>query len=54
MRVAYEHMVAETDAVMAAFAHDNLDLATDYRMDGLVLDIVPHHGLTLDLTSYLW
>ena len=33
--------MAETDAVLAAFSHDNIALGTNYRLHALTLDYVP-------------
>lgn len=40
-RVTYGYSVAETEAVLAAFSHDNLSLATNYELQSLTLDFVP-------------
>jgi hypothetical protein len=40
-RVTYGYSVAETDAVLAAFSHDNIALGTNYRLHALTLDYVP-------------
>lgn len=40
-RVTYGYWVAETDAVLAAFSHDNIALGTNYRLHALTLDYVP-------------
>lgn len=37
-RLGYGYQQAETDAVFAAFSHDNLGLATNYRLHSLTLD----------------
>lgn len=44
-KVGYSYMVAETDAVLAAFSHDNIDLGTNYLLHGLSVD----HALTDDI-----
>jgi hypothetical protein len=40
-RVTYGYSVAETDAVLAAFSHDNTGIATNYKLHALTLDYVP-------------
>lgn len=40
-RVTYGYSVAETDAVLAAFSHDNIALGTNYRLHALTFDYVP-------------
>lgn len=37
-RLTYGFQQAQTDAVFAAFSHDNLGLATNYRLNSLTLD----------------
>ena len=44
-KLGYSYMAAETDAVLAAFSHDNIDLATNYLLHGLSVD----HALTDDI-----
>lgn len=39
--MTYGYSVAETDAVLAAFSHDNIALGTNYRLHALTLDYVP-------------
>ena len=50
-RVTYGYSVAETDAVLAAFSHDNIGLGTNYRLHALTLDHVP---LPKTLISAIW
>ena len=50
-RIAYGYSVAETDAVLAAFSHDNIGLGTNYRLHALTLDHVP---LPKMLISAIW
>lgn len=50
-RITYGYSVAETDAVLAAFSHDNIGLGTDYRLHALTLDHVP---LPKMLISAIW
>ena len=40
-RIAYGHAVAEVDSVLAAFSHDNLSIATNYRLHSLTFDYTP-------------
>lgn len=51
-RLAYNYSEVEVDAVLAAFSHDNIDLATNYRLHGLGLSYVPVSNLQLDLLWY--
>lgn len=37
-RVTYGYSVAETDAVLAAFSHDNIGIGTNYRLHALTFD----------------
>lgn len=53
-RFSYGYSWAETDAVLAAFSHDNTTLATNYRQHTLNLDYVPWDKLLLNLTWYLY
>lgn len=50
-RLTYGYSVAETDAVFAAFSHDNLGIATNYRLHALTLDYVP---LPKTLLTAIW
>jgi hypothetical protein len=50
-RVTYGYSVAETESVLAAFSHDNLALATDYRLHALTFDYVP---MPKTLLSAIW
>lgn len=40
-RFTYGYSMAQTDAVLAAFSHDNIGIATNYRLHGLTVDYVP-------------
>jgi len=40
-RLTYGYSVAQTDAVLAAFSHDNIGIATNYRLHALTVDYVP-------------
>lgn len=40
-RFTYGYWMAQTDAVLAAFSHDNIGLATNYRLHSLTVDYVP-------------
>ncbi len=49
-RVAAGYATTETDAVLAAFSHDNIDLATNYRQVTLGLDHAIARNLILNAT----
>jgi hypothetical protein len=51
LKVTYGYSVAETDAVLAAFSHDNASIATNYDLHSLVLDYVP---MEKTLLSAIW
>lgn len=40
-RITYGYSEAQTDAVFAAFSHDNIAIATNYRLHALTIDYVP-------------
>jgi len=40
-RFTYGYSMAQTDAVLAAFSHDNIGIGTNYRLHGLTVDYVP-------------
>jgi len=40
-RFTYGYSAAQTDAVFAAFSHDNIGIATNYKLHALTLDYVP-------------
>ncbi|MFO1400005.1 MAG: putative porin [Steroidobacteraceae bacterium] len=50
-RITYGYSVAEVDAVLAAFSHDNIGLGTNYRMHALAVDYVP---VPRTLLSAIW
>lgn len=50
-RVTYGYSVAQTESVLAAFSHDNIALATDYRLHALTFDYVP---MPKTLLSAIW
>ncbi len=50
-RVSYGHAMAEVDAVLTAFSHDNIGLGSNYRMHAFGVDYVPWPKTTL---SALW
>jgi hypothetical protein len=50
-RITYGYSVAETDAVLAAFSHDNIGIGTNYRLHALTLDYVP---LPKTMISAIW
>jgi hypothetical protein len=39
--VTYGYSVAETDAVLGAFSHDNIGIGTNYELHALTVDYVP-------------
>jgi hypothetical protein len=51
-RVSYGYWVAETDAVLAAFSHDNTSIATNYDLHSLVVDYVPMEKTLLSAYWY--
>ena len=51
-RFTYGYAEAETDAVLAAFSHDNTNLATNYMQHTLAIDFVLKHNLVLNATYY--
>lgn len=51
-RLAYNYSEVETDAVFTAFSHDNIDLASNYRLHGVGLSHIPAPNLQLDLLWY--
>lgn len=51
-RFNYGYAQVETDAVLAAFSHDNTNLATNYLQHTLAVDFVPRSHLTLNATYY--
>ncbi len=53
-RVHYSYSEAETDAVLAAFSHDNTTLATNYVLHTVAVDYVPLRNTALNLTWYVY
>lgn len=51
-RFGYGYSRAEVDAVLAAFSHDNIDIATNYLLHSLSVDYVPRANTLLNLTWY--
>ncbi|MGE4303951.1 MAG: putative porin [Novosphingobium sp.] len=51
-RASYVYSQAETDAVFAAFSHDNIAFSTNYSLHSLSLDHVLSPGTTLNATWY--
>jgi hypothetical protein len=51
-RFGYGYSVAEVDAVLAAFSHDNTTIATNYRQHTLFVDYVLMDRIMLDATLY--
>lgn len=52
LRYRYGYGMTETDAVLAAFSHDNTTLGTNYEIHTLSVDAVPIAGLFLNVTLY--
>jgi hypothetical protein len=52
LRFTYGYSVAETDAVLAAFSHDNTSLGTNYRQHTLALDYVAWRNVVLNGSWY--
>lgn len=50
-RVTYGYSVAEAESVLAAFSHDNIALATDYKLHALTFDYVP---MPKTLVTAIW
>lgn len=53
-RLHYSYSEAETDAVLAAFSHDNTTLATNYELHTVAVDYVPLPNTVLNATWYLY
>lgn len=51
-RLTYGYSVAETESVLAAFSHDNIALATNYRLHALTFDYVPLHKTVVSAIWY--
>jgi hypothetical protein len=54
LRYRYGYGTTETDAVLAAFSHDNTTLGTNYDIHTLSVDAVPIAGLFLNATYYYY
>ena len=54
LRFQYGYTKTETDAVLAAFSHDNTTLATNYEQHTLGVDYVVVDDTILNLTLYLY
>lgn len=50
-RFTYGYSMTEADAVLAAFSHDNIGIATNYRLHGLTIDYVP---MPKTMISAIW
>lgn len=50
-RVTYGYSLAETDAVLGAFSHDNIGIGTNYELHALTFDYVP---LPKTLLTAIW
>lgn len=53
-RFRYGYALAETDAILAAFAHDNTSLGTNSETHTLSVDAVPITGMLLNATFYIY
>ncbi|MGH8242958.1 MAG: putative porin, partial [Steroidobacteraceae bacterium] len=51
-RFGYGYSVAEVDAVLAAFSHDNTTIATNYQQHTLFVNYALTDGVLLDATLY--
>ena len=51
-RIFYGYSEVGVDAVFAAFSHDNINLATNYRLHGVGLGYVPTDNVFLDAIFY--
>ena len=51
-RFTYGYSMAQADAVLAAFSHDNIGFGTNYRLHGLTVDYVPVPKTMLSLYWY--
>jgi hypothetical protein len=54
MRFRYGYSQADTDAVLAAFSHDNTTLATNYKQHTLTFDYHPRKDVQLNATWYVY
>lgn len=54
LRFRYGYSWAQTDAVLAAFSHDNTTMATNYRQHTFTLDYVVVSQVMLNATWYLY
>lgn len=51
-RFGYGYAMAQADAVMSAFSHDNISIATNYRMHTLSMDYVPSPNTLISAVWY--
>jgi hypothetical protein len=54
VRFRYGYALAETDAILAAFAHDNTTLGTNSETHTLSVDAIPTPGMLLNATFYVY
>jgi hypothetical protein len=54
LRYRYGYAMTETDAVLAAFSHDNTTLGTNYEIHTFAVDAVPVAGFLFNATWYLY
>lgn len=51
-RFGYGYAMAQADAVMSAFSHDNTSIATNYRLHTLSMDYVPSKNTVISAVWY--
>jgi len=51
-RFGYGYSIAQTDAVLAAFSHDNIGIATNYRLHTVSMDYVLLPNTAINLIWY--
>ena len=54
LRFLYGYSMVETDAVLAAFSHDNTTIPTNYEQHSLAVDYVVVENTILNLTMYVY
>jgi hypothetical protein len=53
-QVHYGYSVVQTDAVLAAFSHDNTGYSTNYRQHTIGVDYIPYERTHVNATAYLF
>lgn len=51
-RIGYGYSTAERDAIFAAFSHDNIALATNYRLHTLTVEYIPAANMLMSAAWY--